>query len=255
MARRTFGFLSTAMDLFRGVSRNPFYNKNDRAPRGVECSIPIYRKLGTPVVAAAGALISAATSTELPNNTTITYTFATQGGSSPLDGANSTGVLDVARNVTAAATHGSSVVAMTLLIKGLDINGAEVWEQLSIAATGTSQSAAGKKAFKSITSIAITSAGNATTNTLNMGFGDVIGLPFKISDKNEVKVTFDGAEDAATIVIGDTTTPSATTGDVRGTIDPSGTLNGTKSLSVLMWNVDATDPTGVSAHGLAQYKG
>ncbi len=203
--------------------------------------------LGTPATLDADAFIKAATSTELPNAETVTYTPDTN-GTSPTDGVGPVvtrnGVdyweLDVPRNITAAATHGSSVVAMTIVVTGLDVYENDVVESLSIAATGTSQTAAGLKAFKWVRSIAITAAGNAEANTLNMGFGDVLGLPVFIpSAACILKELEDGAAaSAGTGVAGSQSAPTATTGDVRGTYDPNSACNGSKNFSLVVWLAD-----------------
>ena len=212
--------------------------------------------LGSPVTLDADGIVKAATSTELPDAAgTTTYTTATD-GTSPLDaaiaapstvflnGANVlVWVLDVPRNITATVTHSSSVVAMTITVTGYDQYGVPMSEALSIAATGTSQTAAGLKAFKYVYSVAFTVAADATTNTANVGWGDVLGLPYKlpaVSDLftngtyfNEVLETT-----APTVVKGDVTTATTTTGDVRGTVDLDSAMDGS---AVSVWY--RTDPT------------
>jgi hypothetical protein len=125
---------------------------------------------------------------------------------------------------------------MTVTVTGYDEYKVKMTETLTITATGTSKTAAGKKAFAYVESISITSAGNATTNTLNLGVGDVLGLPYKLASKADcLGVWFDDAVDSATLVVADATSPAtATTGDVRGTVDLDGTLNGTKTAVVWM---------------------
>lgn len=205
--------------------------------------------LGAPILGDADYLVAAATSTELPNNTTTTYT-TTNDGTTPFDnvatpvpatvtmlsGASaSVWALDVPRNLVATVTHASSVVAMTVTVTGYDEYKVKLTETLTITATGTSKTAAGKKAFAYVESISITSAGNATTNTLNLGVGDVLGLPYKLASKADcLGVWFDDAADAATLAVAVSTTATATTGDVRGTVDLAGTLDGTKVAVVWM---------------------
>lgn len=199
---------------------------------------PLLINLGAPDAAVTTAIISAATSTELPNATTTTYTPDTN-GTSPIDGSGVTIVsingvnyweLDVPRALTGTSTHATSMVAMTFLVTGLDEYGVAMTESASLAATGTATTTAFKKAFKWVRSIALTSAGNATTNTVSIGFGDVLGLPVFVSN-----VTFvtDELQDAAratagTLVGGVLTAPSASTGDVRGTYDPNAACDAAK---------------------------
>ncbi len=152
--------------------------------------------------------------------------------------------LDTPRNVTLTSAADDSAKSIT--VTGTD----EYGETLVESITGSNASvASGKKAFKTITSIVCV----GDLGTITVGFGDVIGLPFRISNKNQILVMFDGAADAATIVVADDNTATATTGDVRGTIDIAGTLNGTKILSVNYLTIDRT--TKALAVGVSQYGG
>lgn len=215
---------------------------------------PLYlHHFGAAEAADPNGLIDAATSTELPNDDTIVYTP----GTAPFDGAlvsDDRAVLDVARNVVVAATHDSSLVAMTIVINGLDQYGEAMSEQLAITATGTSKSATGKKAFKEITSIEITSAGNATSNTVDIGTGNALGLPHRV-DANELMLAIvDGALDATPVFApADTTTATATTGDIRGTITFDDVPDGTSVYSVLYKVADVRSKVG--AYGITQFSG
>lgn len=221
--------------------------------------------LGTPLVADTNAFISAATSTELPNNATKTYTTA-NAGSSPLDDAGrpstttitatdgasySVFVMDVARNVTIAASHNSSLVAMTVTVTGFDEWFQKVVETLSISATGTLKTATGKKAFRYVYSIAIVSAGNATTNTLGMGFGSVFGLPYKLTNKADLfKLAFGSVvDDQSGVTAAVSSTATATTGDVRGTVALGGAVASANPVQTVVAGDAAGDitVTGVAA--------
>lgn len=234
---KPYQHLTSAEQTFVGAGVYPPMLAQNDGP-GAPVTFVYKASLGSPVAADTNALIAAATSTELPNAATKTYTTA-NAGTSPVDDAGlptaasvkmldgqtySVFPLDVPRNLTLAATHGSSLVAMTVTVTGFDAWGAKLVETLSISATGTSKTAAGKKAFRWIYSIAITSAGNATTNTLSVGFGNVFGLPYRLGETADVlRVVFGGATDPdATLVAGVSATATATTGDVRGTVSPGG---------------------------------
>lgn len=230
-----------------------FYeNYSPDGRRGIQWTpLHIYH-LNAPDTLDADGLVKAATSTELPDTETVTYTFATDGGSSPLDGAVTDGVLDVPRNITTTTTHGSSVVAMTVLVTGTDVYGETMSELITIAAGSTSQADAGAKAFKTVTSIAITAAADAEANTLNVGWGDVFGMPVVMADKRHViSATMDGdPETGNTIVAADTTDPATTTtGDVRGTVAFGTAANGTRDFTVAL-QYDPTSKT--SAFGVTQ---
>ena len=221
------------------------YGRNER--RGA-LMVPITKiDLGSPIVADTNGLVLAATSTELPNNETVTYTFP--GSASPLDAANTDGVLDFPRNVTAVTSHGSSVVAMTILVTGTDEYGEVMSELLTVTATGTSKVTDTLKAFKTVTSIAIASSSDAEANTLNMGFGDVLGIPYKLEGEYDVLAFYaDAVEEklASVFVAADATSPATTTtNDVRGTVDPDTTLDGTVNLVLWMKVADPTTKIGL----------
>lgn len=222
----------------------------DSTVNGVPLNNVVYEDLGTPELADADALVKAATSTELPNAATKTYTFP--GSASPIDGVNSDGVLDVPRNVTIAVTHATSIVAMSVTFDGYDQYGRRITETLAVTATGTSKTADGKKAFKSLSSVAITSASDATANTLNAGFGDALGLSYRVAPGGFLQGVFDGTKEGTqgTFVNADASTPSATTGDPRGTYDPNGTLDGAKKVEV--YYVAFNGPSVEDAFGKAQ---
>lgn len=242
--------LSIATELFYGKGA---YGRTNNAKRGIAVHLLSVLNLGTPIVNDPNGFINAATSTELPDTETVTYTYPAA-NVSPTDAAQRDGILATPRNVTASVTHGSSVVAMTIVVTGTDVYGETIVESLAITATGTTKTAAGLKAFKTITSVAITAAGNAEANTLDLGFGDVLGLPVKVLTGKVLAARFANAIDAGTFVPADTTSPAtATTGDVRGTFDPAGTLDGATQVTLL---VHCADPsTKVGAYGVAQYSG
>lgn len=238
------------------------------AKSGLPVDATIYCGLSNPLAAVTTALINSATGAQLPNTNTITYTTATSGaaplnsGSIPTvasvvmaDGTTqSVWVLDVPRALTSTATHGSSVVAMTMIVTGYDVYGEAMTELHTYTATGTSKpsSTGTKKAFKYIKSYAITAAADATANTLIVGFGNVLGLPFRLTSKDKVVAFGAGAVDAsATIVIADDTNPATNvTGDVRGTISPNSAPDGVKLYAAWML-ADRTQNSTATVRGAA----
>lgn len=221
--------------------------------------------LGTPLLAVAAGIVNGATGAEAPNANTVTHLASGQ-GSSPLDPSTALGtatittidgsrtcmVLDVPRNVTAAIN--TAVGDITVTVTGYDQYRAKMVEVLSIAASGTT--AAGKKAFKYIYSIALASTGNDSAKTINVGFGDVLGLPFKLAAKSDMlSVWLNDAVDSATVVAAVTSTPTSTTGDVRGTVDTSGALDGSKTLVAWMHVSELSAGTRDGLLGKAQYAG
>lgn len=143
------------------------------------------------------------------------------------------------RNVVAAWTN-----TAILTITGTDAYGATLIET---TASGTSHT--GKKAFKTITSV----VPNANITGCTVGEGAVIGLPFRVQASDLLAARFDNAIDAGTFVPAVTTTATGTSGDIRGTFAPAGTLDGTKKLSLLMVAYD--DSTKEGAFGVSQYTG
>lgn len=226
--------------------------------QGVSAMSLIVMDLGAPDVLDADFIIKAATSTELPDTETVTYTPDTD-ATSPTDGVAPVVVLggvnywelDTARNLVSTVTHGSSVVAMTWTVTGLDEFGGTVVETVTVAATGTSQVDATLKTFKWVRSIALTAAADAEANTVNLGTGDVLGLPIRLPDTGYVlKELQDGvAPTAGTVVAAVDTVATATTGDVRGTYDPNAACDGAKSFKLVCAIGEPTDK------GVPQYAG
>ncbi len=144
---------------------------------------------------------------------------------------------DVPRNVVGAWTN-----TATLTVTGTDIYGNTL-----IETSGSGTSMAGKKAFKTITSV----VSSASITSATVGSGDVLGLPvFLPSTGRIMRELQDGAAaTAGTPLAGDRTTPSATTGDVRGTYDPNAAADGSRSFQLI---VAIADP---SYKGVPQFAG
>lgn len=258
--------LSHANELYYGAAFHaPLHNLNERNGAPIHPLTKI--SLGSPIAPDDDHIVDAATSTELPDTETVTYTTADD-GTTPFDNADTPTVtsitpstggsasvwpLDTPRNLISVVTHGSSIVAMDITITGYDQYFVKVVEDHAITATGTTKTVNGKKAFAYIESIAITSAGNAETNTLNLGIGEVIGIPYRIEAVADVVETFfnDALDAGGTVVKADATTATATTGDTRGTFDPNGTCDGSE---IVIWA--RLDPeTEATLVGIAQYGG
>jgi len=237
--------------------------------KGVPAHILTKVSLGSPIAPDVDYILDAATSTELPSEAgTVTYTTADD-GTSPFDNADSPAVstittstgatasvwaLDVPRNISVNVTHSSAIVAMTVVVSGYDVYGQAMAESFSVTATGTTKTVAGKKAFAYVSSIAITAAADASANTLNVGMGDVLGLPYKLTSTTDcVRVFFNGTiDDSATVVAAVTTTATATTGDVRGTVDPNSACDGSE---VVAWLYVAGHNSATGLVGVTQYSG
>lgn len=152
---------------------------------------------------------------------------------------------DVPRNVIITSSGDDS--AKTFVVTGEDEYGETVVETITGANAGV---AAGKKAFKTITSIL--PSGNAAAN-LKIGFGDVLGLPVHLPYATAIikELEDDASASSGTTVAGlsKLTAATATNADVRGTYDPNSACNGAKAFSLV---VVLANPTFL---GVPQYAG
>lgn len=139
---------------------------------------------------------------------------------------------DIPRNVVGAWTT-ASIITVT----GTDYYGNP---QTEVSASGTSFT--GKKAFATVTQI----SSSASITAATFGTGNVLGLPFRIQGSDMAGATFNNAADAGTVVLGDITTPAtSSTGDVRGTYTPAGTLDGVKWLAATLHPTDQVSKFGL----------
>lgn len=151
-------------------------------------------------------------------------------GNATINGASASGgvaTLDTARAVNVDSSNAGDTT-QTVTITGTDYWGQAQTE--TIAMNGTT-AVAGKKAFKTVTAVAVSAA---LAGNLTVGSTDVIGLPYRVTDAGYIlRSGWAGAlaDDAGTFVAADTTSPAtATTGDVRGTYTPSSAANGSRRL-------------------------
>ncbi len=123
----------------------------------------------------------------------------------------------------------------TFAVVGYDVYGYAMSETI----TGANGTATGKKAFKFITSI--TPAGTLSGSAVTVGTTDVIGLPLRSDYVSDLSINMaDAAITASTgYVAADTTTATATTGDVRGTYLLQTASDGSRRL-----RISITPPVG-----------
>lgn len=126
------------------------------------------------------------------------------------------------RNVVAAWTN-AAVITVT---------GTDEYGDVLVESSGSGTSFTGKKAFKTVTKVRV----SANVTGLTVGEGAVLGLPVYLPDVADVlKEKVDGAvPTAGTFVAGDRTTPSATTGDVRGTWAPNSAPNSSRNYECIL---------------------
>lgn len=124
-----------------------------------------------------------------------------------------------------SVTAGASATYATATVNGYDVYGYPMSENITISA---GNAVSGKKAFKYIKSVVLSGGTADTTHAYSVGTTSVIGLPIRADTGAECVVNAAASQVALAANTGfiangflpaDRTTPSATTGDVRGTID------------------------------------
>jgi hypothetical protein len=186
-----------------------------------ECRI----ELGTPVAAAAAGIMSAVSiATAITKGGTIVTTWKAS-----LMG-------PYGRNVTAVL---SGAGTPTLTVRGRDYLGQPVSENLVMAGATP---VVGKKAFKYIDNISV---GAVAATTLNVGYGNVLGVPYALS-----KVTDEFIDDtvaaAGTITLA-TPTQTATSADPRGSYIPATVPDGVHKYDLIGFAVQN------NLHGVAHF--
>lgn len=213
--------ISHADELYRGNASFEGYTPDGR--RGVLLSHVYFYDLGAAAAADADGHV---TSSAITSASPVTSFGGALGGTN-----------DVPRNIVAAWT-GTAIMTVT----GTDEYGQAMSE---VSASGTSF--ASTKAFKTVTSVAV----SANVTGATVGTGDVFGLPVRVDNLSQV-ILFanNGIEDAAAFVAADTAAPTTSTGDVRGTIDPTTAANGTVRFAVWIHLPDVS--TKLAAFGQNQ---
>ena len=160
-------------------------------------------QLGNPDAGDLDLLIDAATGTELPDSTptSITYTAATR-GTSPQDNGSIPATSDApgevcydltfARNIQAKQTAASgNTVASTVTINGYDEYLNAMTETITLPLSSTSVTVQGLKAFRYVRSFVIYSASDISGETLEVGTGNVLGLPVFITSQSEILAEYE----------------------------------------------------------------
>ena len=216
MAKQT---ISLAEQMYHGKARYaPLMGENGRT--GVPVSALTKCALGSPAAADVDGFCASqdlTTAGVASVNTTAAGAIAAAG----LAGANGT-----ARNVVAAWT-GTAIITIT---------GKDEYGQTMSEASGSGTSFTGKKAFYTVTNIAV--SGNVTS--LTVGQGVLYGLPYFLTDLSDlVSCTFNGVIDATPGgIVGVTTVATTTTGDTRGTV----ALSAPDGSAVVVWmHIQGTD--------------
>jgi hypothetical protein len=150
--------------------------------------------------------------------------------------------LDVPRNVIVDAAGAATAV---LTVTGTDVYGIPMSEAITL---NGATAVAGKKAFKTITSV----AASAAATDFFVGTGDVFGLPIRANSRNYVQTAWDSAfVTTGTFAAAVATSPATTTtGDVRGTYSVPDAADGTKRLTLWVFVFDDDTQTGL--YGVTQ---
>ena len=152
-------------------------------------------------------------------------------GNATINGASAaSGVatFDYARTFSIVTSNAGNTT-QTVTITGTDYYGQAQTQTLTCNGTSTVTST---KTFKTVTQVAVSAA---LTGNLSVGSANVFGLPYAVTDGGYLLRTgWAGAvaDNAGTFVAADGTTPSATTGDVRGTFAPTTVADGSKRLVI-----------------------
>ena len=139
-------------------------------------------------------------------------------------------VLDVPRSVTITASGANSA---TYKVSGYDVYGQPMSQTLAAPSTSTVSST---KMFKSVVSVTNANA-TAGTNNLTVGYGDSIGLPYRLLSRDYIlPANFNATAVALTaFTVADQTSPATqTTTDVRGFVTLPSAADGAKRLVVCM---------------------
>lgn len=164
------------------------------------------------------------------NNGTYTLTAGTGVTTVSRNGVSGILEFDVARCIR--LTGVTNTVAIAITINGYD----DYWQPMTQTITGPAgaTTVTTTKAFRRVRSI--TNAGN-TVDTVAIGTSDVFGLPFRADEFGQlVGLSYNNAFLTAStgFTAAVTTTPSASTGDVRGTYAAQSASDGTKRLTALI---------------------
>lgn len=153
---------------------------------------------------------------------------------------------DVPRAVSVTSANAGDTT-QTATVYGTDAYGIPVVETISFNGAAT---VSGKKAFKTVTRIAISAAMAGNTSA---GTTDILGLPYAVNSRNYAMTAYNGAiVTTGTFVAAVTTSPAtATTGDVRGTYTPASATDASKRLTIWIYVSNPDSQTGL--YGVSQY--
>lgn len=109
-------------------------------------------------------------------------------------------------------------IAGDVVIEGTNIAGEEITETIALDGATAVE---GAKAFKTVTKITLPAETHEGTDTVSVGWGDKLGLPYKLAHNTVLAVFLDGAKEgtAPTVAVSKTALES-------NTVDLNSALNG-----------------------------
>jgi hypothetical protein len=125
------------------------------------------------------------------------------------------------RSITATAGGtAADIGAIQVTVVGIDYNGEDITEDLPAFTVNTAGTVQGSKAFREVTSITI-QAHDGVLATTSIGFGDKLGLPYKLAHNTVLDAYIDNAKEgtAPTVAVSSTSLES-------NTVDLNSALNG-----------------------------
>ena len=127
----------------------------------------------------------------------------------------------VPRNITATVGGtATDIKAVQVIIEGTNYNNEVITETLPVFTVDTVGTVIGKKAFKTVTKITIP-AHDGTGATTAIGFGEKLGLPYKLSHNTILATYLDNVKEDTVSTI-----TTSSTALESNTIDLNSTLNG-----------------------------
>ena len=151
----------------------------------------------------------------------------------------------VGRNLTAVSSAAGDGATLAVRAVGLDTDFNPQTED--IAMNGVTP-VVGVKAFSSIESVTFITLATGlpvvSTGTIDVGFGDIFGLPFRLNNEtHQIEREFidDTIVATGTFVAGSTVPPTNVSPDVRGTFLPATVADASNAYTIYMWVVDVND--------------
>lgn len=191
--------------------------------------------IGQPIVADVDAIVDAVTADvdgvlAIETNTAgLTFTMDTP----------------VGRNITGDSSSASDDTTLAIRVVGQDTDFQPQTEE--IAMNGTT-AVAGVKAFSSVESVTFftvaTGAVAASTGAIDVGFGDIFGLPIRLNNEvHQIEREFidNTIVTTGTFVVGSLVPETNTSPDKRGTFLPATAADSSNTYTIYMWMVDVND--------------